>query len=140
MTNIACLPQLTASFAVTVNADWRDVIQFQWAAGTANAGEPIDLTGLAFYAQVRLASDLDSILLDLSTANGLLTTNNALGELAFAVPRDGNPAASMSDLPVGATGSMDIVVAGDGQYINLFQAKGPATVSIGRGITTVPAT
>jgi hypothetical protein len=120
------------------NGDWRDSLQFQWPAGSTNAGQPIDLTGISFEAQLRPSPTDSEVLLDLSTANGLLVNDGALGTLTFAVPRDAPTtgiAYHMSTMPAGTTAYMDFIASGDGQIINLCQVGGPIAVTINRGIT-----
>ena len=139
MTNIAQLPtQVEGYFTIASNADWRDVIQFQWAAGTANAGQPIDLTGITFSAKVKTSTAIGGkLLLDMSTANGLLVVDAALGTLAFAVPwqqPSAGPPGCTSTLPNETAAMMDILAFGDGQRVNLFQ-QGPASVAIASGVT-----
>lgn len=136
MTNIANLPQIVAAFEVTVNSDWRDTIQFQWAPGTDKAGQPIYLAGIEFYSQVRDENDSESVLLDMSTKNGLLTKNDNLGTLSFSVPRDGDSPSAMSKLKANTTPNVDIIAVGDGMIINLMQVSGPATVTVTTGITS----
>jgi hypothetical protein len=82
MTNILQLPQLSASFTLVNNSDWRDVILFQ----NALTGIPINLSGIDFRGQLRLsAADLTNQL-EFSTMNGLLLNGAAAGTLTFAVP------------------------------------------------------
>ncbi|WP_158812076.1 hypothetical protein [Beijerinckia sp. L45] len=137
-TNIANLPQLSGSFVVATNGDWRDCIQFQWPSGSTNAGQPIDVTGIVFEAQLRPSPTDSEVLLNMSTANGLLVNGGDMGTLTFAVPRDA-PTTGLSDhmsnLPAGTTCAMDIVATGDGQIINLCQVGGPLSVTVNRGIT-----
>ena len=139
MTNIAQLPtQVEGAFTIATNADWRDCIQFQWAAGTANAGQPIDLTGITFSAKVKTSTAVGGkLLLDMSTQNGLLVVDAALGTLSFAVPwaqpTNGTPGCTAT-LPSETAAMMDILAFGDGQRMNLFQ-QGPASVTIALGVT-----
>ncbi len=137
-TNILQLPQLEASFSVTTNSDWRDVLQFQWPQGSANAGQPLDITGIAFEAQLRPSATDAEVLLDISTANGLLQVDGSLGQLAFAVPELApatGPTGCTASLPAGASAVMDIIATADGVILNLGQVAGPFTVAIAGGVT-----
>ncbi len=136
-TNILLLPQLEGAFAVTTNSDWRDVLQFQWPQGSTNAGQPLDLTGIGFEAQVRPSATDVEVLLDISTANGLFQVDGALGQLAFAVPELPGTGATgcTSSLPAGTTAVMDIIATADGVILNLGQVAGPFTVAITGGVT-----
>ncbi len=136
-TNILLLPQLEGAFAVTTNSDWRDVLQFQWPQGSANAGQPLDLTGIGFEAQVRPSPTDAEVLLDISTANGLFQVDGPLGQLAFAVPELPGAGATgcTSGLPAGTTAVMDIIATADGVILNLGQVAGPFTVAIAGGVT-----
>jgi hypothetical protein len=134
MTNISNLPQIQGTIVVATNADWRDSLQFQWPTNSARAGQPIDLTGISFEAQLRPAILDAQVLLDMSTANGLLINDGPLGTLTFAVPRDG-VSDHMSNLPAGTTAYLDILATADGQIINLCQVSGSIAVTINRGIT-----
>ena len=138
-TNISQLGQFSASFSVVTNADWRDVLQFVWAPGTANAGQPLDITGISFRAQLRATAADAQVLLDISTTNSLFVVDGQLGQLAFAVPEFAPAGAAtpyqMAGLPAGITGVMDIIASGDGQTINLGQYGGPFEVAISTGVT-----
>ncbi len=136
--NILQLPQLEAAFVITTNSDWRDVLQFQWPAGSTNAGQPLDLTGIAFEAQLRSAPNDPEVLLDISTGNGLFRVDVQLGQLAFAVPEQ-KPATGATgctaSLPAGSVAVMDIIATADGVVLNLGQVAGPFPVTITSGIT-----
>lgn len=144
MTNIAMLPQISGSIPVVRNAGWYDQMQFSWPTNSPNAGQPLDLTGIAFFAQLRETVNDTVNLLDMSTVNQLLVNGGDLGTLAFRVPRDKPASGSpyhMSRLPAGITAVMDIIAQGtdeDGtmMILNLCQAGGPLTVQIGAGVTT----
>lgn len=144
MSNILNLPQLSVadSINVTTNADWRDTIQFQFAPPSPNAGQPVDLTGISFRAQLRPAVADPQVLLDLSTTAGTLVVDCQLGTLSFAVPRDqptSGPPDHMSNLPAGTTCYMDIVASDPtGIILNLCQVAGPMPVTINKGITCAP--
>jgi len=123
-TNILQLPQLSGSLNVTTNADLRVTLQFV-AAGT---NTPLDLTGIAFESEWRLASDNNQVGLRLTTANGLLINGGANGSLSWLVP-----AAQLKQLASGAYVS-DLLAIADGATINLFQGA-PMTVNVTGGVT-----
>ena len=130
-TNISLLPQLSVSFVVINNADWRDSIQF-YQTGTTTA---LDLTGISFKAQLRSSISNPVAILTASTDNGLLINGGMNGLLSFAVPRD--PAGSLGGMSLIPAGSyvLDLIASGDSKIINLFQAIGPATVLVKTGVT-----
>ncbi len=123
MSNLLLLPQLAGSFTTANNADWRDALLFVDANNN-----PIDLSGIAFHQQIKAASDPSTILLDLSTANGLLINGGTNGTLSWLVP-----VAQMELVAAGAY--IADLVASDGiDTVNLF-AGGPATVTVNQGVT-----
>lgn len=137
-TNIAQIPQLTGSFNVARNAGWYDVLQFLWPTGTGlpNAGLPVDLTGIDFYAQVTPGVGNSQILLDMSTINGRLVNGLTMGTLAFNVP----PSLT-SGLPLLAApgGTMDLLAVADGRVVNVNQQSGqPFSILVTEGVTTLP--
>ena len=72
MTNILALPELSIPCTIRTNEDWLDAIAF-----TDVNGNPVALDGIAFELQCRAnasSNDVDSgdVLLDATTANGLL--------------------------------------------------------------------
>jgi len=124
MTEIAQLVGVTVApaLAIFANADFRGAIPIK-------AG--VDLTGIAFRMQIRASVGATAVLAELSTANGMLTTD-AQGNLAYALP-----AARTKFLApyAGTSGVADIIAEADGETINLCAA--PLSVAIGAGVTTV---
>jgi hypothetical protein len=125
MTNILLLPQIRASFVVVSNGDWRDEIEFTQAPVSLL---PLDITGIAFHAQMRSAIRDAVIVLDMSTTNGKLQNGGANGRLTWAVPAD--------DLKqVSGDYVMDILAIADGMTINICQKAGPAAITVNKGVT-----
>ena len=124
MTNVLALPQIAGSLAIVTNADLREALLFTQAGSST----PLDLTGIAFHMQVRLASDETQIGLDLSTDNGLLINGGTNGLLSWLVP-----AAQLAQVAPGAY-LADLVAAADGAIVNLCQS-GPLTVTVSAGVT-----
>lgn len=124
MTNVLQLPQLSGSLNVTTNADLRVAIQFI-VAGTST---PLDLTGISFESEWRLASDTTQIGLRLTTANGLLINGGTNGTLSWLAPQ-----AQTVTVPPGAYVS-DLIAQGDGAVVNLFQGA-PMAVNVTGGVT-----
>ncbi len=123
MSNILLLPQLAGSFAAANNGDWRDALLFVDANNN-----PIDLTGIVFHQQIKAAGAPQTILLDLSTANGLLVNGGASGTLSWDIP--------VAQMGLVAAGSYiaDLVASDGTDTVNLF-AGAPATVTINQGVT-----
>ncbi|MGO8738634.1 hypothetical protein [Rhodoblastus sp.] len=124
MTNVLLLPQLSGSLVIATNADLRVAVQFVQAGTTT----PIDLTGIEFHSQIRLASDVTQIGLDLSTANGLLVNGGVNGTLSWLIP-----AAQAKTIAPGAYVA-DLLALGDGDVVNLFQ-NAPLGVTVNGGVT-----
>jgi hypothetical protein len=124
VTNVLALPQIAGSLAIVTNADLREALLFTQAGSST----PLDLTGIAFHMQVRLASDETQIALDLSTDNGLLINGGTNGLLSWLVP-----AAQLAQVAPGAY-LADLVAAADGAIVNLCQS-GPLTVTVSAGVT-----
>jgi len=124
VTNVLALPQIAGSLAIVTNADLREALLFTQAGSST----PLDLTGIAFHMQVRLASDETQIGLDLSTDNGLLINGGTNGLLSWLVP-----AAQLAQVAPGAY-LADLVAAADGAIVNLCQS-GPLTVTVSAGVT-----
>jgi hypothetical protein len=125
MSNLDLLPQLSASFTIAANADFRRVIEFLQSDGSS----PLDISGITFRMMVRVSADNAIALLDLSTDNGLLVNGGAAGTLKWAVPR-----ALTSMVPPGPY-IADILASDETGVVNLFQDNGPAQVTVNRGIT-----
>jgi hypothetical protein len=127
MTNILQLPQLSGSLIVATNADLRVAVQFV-QAGTTTA---LDLTGIDFVQEWRLATDTTAIGLRLTTDNGLLVNGDANGTLSWLVPESKakaiEPGAYVADL----------LAIADGAVVNLFQ-NAPLTVTVNGGVTCSP--
>jgi hypothetical protein len=123
MTHVLALPQVSPSLAIATNADLRGSLTFAPSGG----GAAIDVTGIAFHMQIRLASDETQIALDLSTANGLLINGGADGVLAWVVP-----AAQTAEIAPGAYVA-DLLAIADGATVNLCQA--PLAVTVTKGVT-----
>lgn len=122
MTNITRLPQLSGSFSVATNADWRDEIMFVLADGS-----PLDLTGIEFEQHIRPDVASVNVILKLSTSNGLLINGGSGGRLAWHVP--------VGSLRVGGgTYVTDLVARADGITINLFR-DAPAALAVHHGVT-----
>lgn len=131
-TNILSLPQLSASFTIATDADWRDQIQFLAPAGNV----PLDISGIVFKSMLKAANG--NILLTATTDDGTMVSGNTSGTLSWAIPRfpgTGSPA-STSGLPPGAA-QLDLLAYDSGAkiYVNLFTKAGPASVTIIQGIT-----
>lgn len=124
MTNVLALPQIAGSLTIATNADLRAALTFTQAGSSA----PLDLTGIAFHMQVRLASDLTEIALDLSTANGLLINGGTNGLLSWLVP-----AAQLAQIAPGSYVA-DLIASGDGAVVNLCQGA-PMAVTVVEGVT-----
>lgn len=124
MTNILTLARsgYQGTFTVANNADWLDSIAFTVSSA------PIDITGIAFEANMRSEAGGHEIFLALSTGAGTLTNGGASGVLSFNVP-----ALTMGKLNPGNY-VIDILAIADGHTINLYQA-GPAKVVVDEGIT-----
>lgn len=125
MTNIGQLPQLTGSFSLANNADWRCYLQFVLAS---NPSESLDLTGIAFSMQVRPAVGNAEVVLDISTGDGTLVNGGTNGMLSWAVPLS-----ALATLPPGNYVA-DLIATGDGQTINLFETA-PAQINVIQGVT-----
>lgn len=130
LTNILQLPPFT-SMAMTIanNADWIDALAFQTVAGAA-----IDLRGIDFYAHLRPVVGSATVLLDMSTKNGLLLSGGLNGLLSWKIP-----AKTMSTIQASSQGSpyvMDILAvdAINEAYVNLFPL-GPALVTVVQAVT-----
>ena len=123
-TNVLALPQISGSLSIATNADLRASLLFT----QANSSTPLDLTGIAFRMQVRLASDPTQIALDLSTANGLLVSGGTSGVLSWLVP-----AAQVAQIAPGAYVA-DLLAIADGAMINLCMAA-PLAVTVAQGVT-----
>jgi hypothetical protein len=124
VTNILALPQISGSLAIATNADLRASLLFTQAGSSS----PLDLTGIAFHMQIRLASDATQIALDLSTANGLLVNGGTNGVLSWLVP-----APATQQIAPGAYVA-DLLAIADGAVINLCQAA-PLAVTVSKGVT-----
>lgn len=124
MTNVLALPQLSGSLIVATNADLRVAVQFV-QAGTTNA---LDLTGISFVQEWRLASDPTAIGLRLTTDNGLLVNGHANGTLSWLVLE-----ATAKAIEPGAYVA-DLLAIADGAVVNLFQ-NAALTVTVNGGVT-----
>ncbi len=124
MTAILALPPISGSLTIMTNADFLQVWEF--TAGSPPAA--IDLTGIGFRMQVRLASDLTQIGLDLGLDDGGLIAGGAAGTLMIWSPKEAN-----RTLAAGAWVA-DLLAEGDGLTINLF-SSGPLAVTVVQGIT-----
>lgn len=123
-TNILLLPQLSGSLTLATNADFRLTVQFV-EAGTTTA---LDISGIAFRQQWRLATNSEDIGLELSTANGLLVNGGGAGTLSWLVP-----ATVAATIPPGAYLG-DLLAEADGAIVNLFVA-GALSVTVNGGLT-----
>lgn len=129
MTNILALPQLPQmSFTIVTNADFRDGLQFLQDA-TVVPAVPLDLTGIAFRASIRVANDEISELISASTEQGTISVDPAQGIMAFALPASAFDSLNEGD----AIG--DIVAEAPGYVINLCKDNGPLTFTIRRGLS-----
>ncbi|HEY8356696.1 MAG TPA: hypothetical protein VIL30_04465 [Ramlibacter sp.] len=63
----------TVNYLVLTNEDWRDTLELE------NNGDPVDLTGSAFRAQLRTTADTLAVALDASTSNGRMVIADAPG-------------------------------------------------------------
>lgn len=122
MTQILSLPPVSGALNFVADADWRTKVAF------ANFGVAVDLTGVAFRAQMRV-TPIDSVIwLDLSTALGGLNNGGVTGVLGLFAP-----AAQTRFVPPGAY-VLDIVAEADGAVINLCGGA-PFTVTVSQGVT-----
>ena len=130
MTQINNLPQITGSFSLVTNADWRDTIIFQSATNT-----PIDLTGIRFRAQVRPAVGSPVVILSLDTNTTSLVNGGTAGTLEFYVPV--SAAAGQQQMNLVAPGSyvLDLLAIADGEQVNLTSEGGPMKVTVSGGVT-----
>lgn len=124
-TNVLLLPQLSGSLVLATNADFRLTVQFV-ESGTTN---PLDITGIAFRQQWRLASNAEDIGLDLSTGNGLLVNGGVTGTLSWLVLAE-----TAKTIPPGSYLG-DLLAEADGAVVNLFVAA-PLGVTVNGGLTT----
>ena len=122
-TTVAAIPSAT-SLTLSNPATATDVL-----ASLSIQPIPLDISGIAFEAQVRNSADQPGVLLDLSTASGSLVNGGPTGQLAFNVA----PAA-LSGLAA-KTYVTDLVATADGRTLNLFQTNGPASVIVRQGVT-----
>jgi hypothetical protein len=123
VTNILLLPQLSGALTAVTNADLRVAVEFVQAAGTA-----LDITGIVFRSQWRLATDPTQIGLDMSTVNGLLINGGSSGLLSWQV------LAAITRLVPPGDYLADMLAIADGAVINLFQVE-PLAVTVTRGLT-----
>jgi len=124
VTNVLALPQLSGSLAIATDADLRESLLI----AQAGSSSPLDLTGIAFHMQIRLASDETQIALDMSTANGLLINGGTNGILSWLVL-----APQVAQIAPGAYVA-DLLAIADGAIVNLCQA-GPIAVTVTAGVT-----
>ncbi len=124
MTQILQLPQLSGSLAFANNADLLMAWQFV-VTGTTTA---IDITGIDFHMQIRLAADLTQLALDVSTWKGTLINGGATGVLGLIVPKE-----ALYPIAAGAYVA-DCLALGDGATVNLCGAA-PIAVTVNEGIT-----
>ena len=124
MTNVLALPQIEGSLSIAANADLRASLLFTQAGSEA----PLDITGIAFRMQVRLASDPTQIALDLSTDNSLLINGGTNGVLSWIVP-----AAQTAQIEAGDYVA-DLLAIADGATINLC-LNAPLAVTVAQGVT-----
>lgn len=92
---------------------------------------PLDITGIGFVANLRIAAGRAQVFLVAQTGNNTLLNGAKLGTLSFNVPRS-----TMNSVPAGSY-VMDIL-ASDGTrsgVVNLFLA--PATVTVLAGISDI---
>jgi hypothetical protein len=93
------------------------------------ASSPIDLTGISFHCQVRTSAGSSSVVLDMSTTNGLLVSGGTNGILSFAVP-----AATLQATPAFQAGSYvaDVLAQAGSQTVLVAQL----TITVTQGVTT----
>jgi hypothetical protein len=125
MSNLLLLPQLSMTVTVVTNAGWYDSFIVPNPTGL-----PLDLTGLGFHSELRLAVSNPNKALDASTQAGTMTNSNTTGILGWAVP-----IATMSVLPPGQY-VMDIVATdlSTNNQKSMFE-NGPAIVTVLQGVT-----
>ena len=130
MTNILSLPPLPGSwdpFVVATGSDFRSSIQFI-ADDTADPAIPLAITGIAFAATIRSASDTEDVLFEASTQAGTMTIDGAAGVLSFAV------LASVTSSLEAGDALCDIVAIADDMRINLCADNGPLKFTIRVGL------
>jgi hypothetical protein len=91
---------------------------------------PLDLTGIGFVANLRIAAGSAQVFLVAHTGNGTLVNGGKIGTLSFNVPRQ-----IMQSVPAGSY-VMDILAADATTVINLFPQI-PATVTIFSGVADI---
>lgn len=118
MTNVLALPPISGSLTLPNNADLRQV----WTLG-------VDLTGIAFAMQIRLASAPTVIALDISTAQGGLANGGSAGTLTLTAPQ-----ATVETIAPGAY-LADILASAEGHVVNLCGGT-PLAVTVTAGVTS----
>jgi hypothetical protein len=124
MTNILVLQQMSGSMSLVTNGDFNAALLFLQSDGVT----PLDITGITFRSHIRPAPGSDSLILDMSTSNGLLLNGETSGILSWIIPRS-----RTRMLTVGAAVA-DLLAIADGHTINLVQAS-PMQVLITQGVT-----
>lgn len=89
---------------------------------------PLDLTGIAFRAELRSSEADEQVFLVMGTADGTMLNGGADGTLGFNVPR-----ANLAHLSPRSY-VMDVVATADGHTINMFPV-GPCSVTVVSGVT-----
>lgn len=91
---------------------------------------PLDLSGIGFVANLRIAAGSTQVFLVAQTGNGTLTNGAKLGTLSFNVPRS-----VMQSVPPGSY-VMDIIAA-DPLYVINLMANAPAKVTVMSGVADI---
>jgi hypothetical protein len=91
---------------------------------------PLDLSGIGFVSNLRIAAGSTQVFLVAQTGNGTMTIGGALGTLAWNVPRK-----IMQSVPAGGY-VMDVLAADTTTVINLFP-KAPASVIVTAGVADI---
>jgi hypothetical protein len=124
VTNVLALPQIGGTLTLVTNADLDEALLFT----QAGSNTPLNLTGIVFRMQIRLASDETQIALDLSTDNGGLINGGVNGILSWFAPLTSTSQIAPGDYRA------DLLAIADGATRNLCQ-NGPITVTVNEGLT-----
>jgi hypothetical protein len=90
---------------------------------------PLDLTGIGFRAHVRNSVSGTQVFVLAQTSDNTMINGGTAGTLSFNVPYT-----VIQKMPP-ANYVMDILAIADSHQINMFQKKGPATVTVSQGVS-----
>lgn len=95
-------------------------------------GLPLDLAGISFRSQIRVSITDPSVLLECSTANGMMTNGGPSGCYGWNVLK---VVLAKVPWPASLQCVADIVATDGVNTINLCEANGPITLNISQGVT-----